>query len=57
MKNKGSIFIALFALMMLVTSCEVIADIFGAGVGVGIFIAVLVVALIIWLITRFRKKT
>lgn len=56
MKNKGLIFIVMFSFMLLLTSCEVIADIFSAGVGVGVFIAVLAVVLIIWLITRFRRR-
>jgi hypothetical protein len=41
--------------MTTLTSCEAIGDIFQAGIGVGIFIVVLVVALVIWLISRFRR--
>lgn len=47
-------FLALF-LSTLLTSCEVIGDIFQAGVGVGIFIVIFVVVIIIWVISRFRK--
>jgi hypothetical protein len=47
-------FLALFLSTML-TSCEVIGDIFQAGMTVGIFIVIAVVVLIIWLISRFRK--
>ena len=37
------------------TSCEAIGDIFQAGVGVGIFLVIAVVAIIIWIISRFKK--
>lgn len=42
-------------LLSLVTGCEVIGDIFQAGMAVGIFIVVIVVILIVWLINKFRK--
>ncbi len=55
MKNRILI-LSLFALMLTtLTGCELIGDIFQAGVGVGIFIVIAVIALIIWLISRFRK--
>ncbi len=47
--------ILLVVLLVSVSSCETIGDIFQAGVGVGIFVVVIVVALIIWLVSRFRK--
>jgi len=34
------------------TSCEVIGDIFKAGIWVGVIIVVLVIALIIWLVSK-----
>jgi flagellar biogenesis protein FliO len=37
------------------TSCEMIGDIFQAGMAVGIFIIVAIVGLIIWLVSRFRR--
>ncbi|WP_294821570.1 hypothetical protein [uncultured Flavobacterium sp.] len=55
MKNKV-IHLGIFALLMgCLTSCEVIGDIFQAGMAVGIFIVIAVVVLIIWLISKFRK--
>jgi len=49
----------LFFLLLLIsttfTSCEVIGDIFEAGVWVGIVIVVIVIAIIVWLINRFRR--
>jgi hypothetical protein len=53
MKTRLYYFSLLFFLVTL-SSCEIIGDIFQAGVVGGIIISVLVVAAIIWLITRFR---
>jgi hypothetical protein len=48
--------LGMFAMLLsLLTSCEVIGDIFQAGMAVGIFVVVLVVVLIIWLINKFRR--
>jgi hypothetical protein len=55
MKALRYTWVVLFFLMATLTSCEAIGDIFQAGIGVGIFIVVLVVALVIWLISRFRR--
>jgi len=46
----------LVLLLVLATSCEVIGDIFKAGMGVGIFIVIAVIAVIVWIISRFNKK-
>jgi hypothetical protein len=55
MKTFGQTWIALVALLVTFSSCEVVGGIFKAGMGVGIFIVVLVVVLIIWLVTRMRR--
>jgi hypothetical protein len=55
MKNILSYCLILF-LMMTLGGCELVGDIFSAGVYTGIFIVVLVVAVIIWLITRLGKR-
>jgi hypothetical protein len=48
--------LGMFAMLFsLVTGCEVIGDIFQAGMAVGIFIVVLVIVLIIWLLRKFRR--
>lgn len=53
---KRSIKLGAFAMLLsLMASCEVIGDIFQAGMAVGIFIVIAVVVLIIWLISRFRR--
>lgn len=45
-----------FALLLsMLTSCELIGDIFQAGMAVGIFIVVLVVVLIIWVLRKIRR--
>jgi len=41
--------------MLSLSSCEVVEGIFNFGVGVGVFIVIAVIALIIFVISRFRK--
>lgn len=54
--NNRIIKLGFFAMLLsLVTSCELVGDIFEAGMWVGIIIVVAVIALILWLISRFRK--
>jgi hypothetical protein len=49
--------IASFILLLLtVTSCEVIGDIFSAGVYTGIFIVVLIIAVIIFIVVKLGKR-
>jgi hypothetical protein len=55
MKNILSYCLILF-MMITLAGCELVGDIFSAGMYTGIFIVVLVVALIIWLITRLGKR-
>ncbi|MBD0331911.1 MAG: hypothetical protein ICV66_04590 [Chitinophagaceae bacterium] len=55
MKRFNQLWIYALAMMLLLTSCEVIGDIFKAGVWVGIILVVGVIALIIWLLNRFRR--
>jgi len=42
-------------LLSMLTGCEVVGDIFKAGMGFGIFIVIAVVVLVIWLLSKFRK--
>lgn len=46
----------IFLLGLTLSSCEVIGDIFGAGVYVGMFIVIFVIVLIIIVITRIFKR-
>ena len=52
--NLAGIMAFLFASMSL-GSCQVIGDIFKAGVWVGVIVVVVVVALIIWLVGKAKK--
>ena len=45
-----------FAMLMLLSGCEVIGDIFGAGVYTGMFIVIFVIVLIIILVARMMRK-
>lgn len=47
--------LALF-LVTLLSSCELAGDIFKAGAYTGIIIVVLIIALVIWVISKFRGK-
>ena len=48
-------YVILAFLMLSLSSCELIGDIFEAGVWVGILMVAAVSALVIWLISRFMK--
>ncbi|MEO8535330.1 MAG: hypothetical protein ABI441_16350 [Flavobacterium sp.] len=45
-----------FVILFSFTSCEVIGDIFKAGMGFGIFIVIFIVAIIIFVISKFLGK-
>ncbi len=53
--NKIYPIAALFAITLL-SSCELVGDIFKAGAYTGIFIVVIIIALIIWLLSKFRGR-
>ena len=55
MKQYSLLWLCILAVAMMLTSCEVIGDIFQAGIWVGIILVVAVVLLIIWLVGRFRR--
>jgi hypothetical protein len=50
MKNLQILFVA--ALVMTLSSCQIVGDIFKAGVGVGVFIVVAIIGLIIFVIAK-----
>ncbi len=56
MKKHLFVYTFLFSLITLLSGCEIIGGIFKAGMGVGIFIVVLVIAVIIYFVSRMRKK-
>lgn len=57
MKNYAIKFSILTALVIMLSSCEMIGGIFNAGMGVGIFIAIIVVGLIIFAISKMGKSS
>jgi hypothetical protein len=55
MKNFVNRMLVLFLILFTFTSCELIGDIFQAGMGVGIFLVIIVIAIIVYIISRFKK--
>ncbi len=53
--KSNTLFMSLFMLTALLTSCEAVGDVFKAGIWMGIIIVVLVVGLIFWLINKAKK--
>jgi len=54
MKNLSLLFFLFFLLTM--TSCELVGDIFGAGVYTGVFIVLFVIVLIVVIVARIFKR-
>ncbi len=55
MKNHLPKIVLMLAILFTATSCELVGDIFQVGMGVGIFLVILVIAVVVWIISRFRK--
>ena len=45
-----------FFLLLAMTSCELVGDIFGAGVYTGVFIVLFVIVLIVVIVARIFKR-
>lgn len=56
MKNKVLKFYLLFVLVMSLTSCEFLGDIFQAGVWVGVIVVLAVIALIVFIVSKTRRR-
>jgi hypothetical protein len=54
MKHSWYPFVFLLLLTVALTGCEVIGDIFKAGVWVGVLLVLLVIGIIVWLVTRTK---
>lgn len=52
MKTINSLFFLLLGALCLLSGCQVVEDIFKAGVWVGIIIVVLIIAIIIWILRK-----
>ncbi|HYF33101.1 MAG TPA: phosphatidate cytidylyltransferase [Chitinophagaceae bacterium] len=55
MRQNALIYGSLLLIISLLSSCEIIGDIFQAGIWVGVIIVVVIIAVVIWLVGRFRK--
>jgi len=55
MKRFSLYTLAILFVSLTLTSCELFEGIFKAGMGVGIFIVIAILAVIIWIISRFKK--
>ncbi len=47
---------ALLVFLMMLPGCEVIADIFVAGVIIGIIVVILIIALIVWGVKKLKDR-
>jgi hypothetical protein len=54
MKHSWYLFVLLLLSTMALAGCEVIGDIFQAGVWVGVVLVLLVIGIIVWLVTRSK---
>jgi hypothetical protein len=54
MKHSWFLFVFLLLSTVSLTGCEVIGDIFKAGVWVGAVLVILVIGIIVWLVTRSK---
>ena len=55
MKNLITLFSFLF-LLLAMTSCDLIGDIFGAGVYTGIFIVIVVIVIILIIVVKIFRR-
>lgn len=54
--NKYIGVILILSMMLTLSGCELVGDIFSAGFYAGIFVVILVVAVVIWLIAKLGKR-
>ncbi|MBB4802438.1 MULTISPECIES: hypothetical protein [Flavobacterium] len=52
MQNKILRLLMVFVILFSFTSCELVGDIFKAGMGFGIFIVIFIIAIIIWIFAK-----
>ena len=53
---KNLIALCMLLMLLTLTSCEAIGDIFSAGVYTGLAIVVLVIIIIVWIVTKLNKR-
>jgi hypothetical protein len=54
MKQSSYLFVLLLLSAVALSGCEVIGDIFKAGVWTGVLLVILVIGVIVWLLTRSK---
>lgn len=54
--KKLNAFVFFILLLVTITSCQVIGDIFGAGVYTGIFIVIVIIVIIFILLSKVFRK-
>jgi hypothetical protein len=54
MKHSWYLFVLLLLSPVVLTGCEVIGDIFKAGVWTGILLVIVIIGIIVWLFTRSK---
>lgn len=42
-------------MLLSLTSCELIGDIFGAGMTVGVILVLLIIGIVVWLVMKMRR--
>lgn len=55
MQNNITRLLMVFVILFSFTSCELVGDIFQAGMGVGIFLVIFVIAIIIWIFAKLFR--
>ena len=56
MQNKVLRLLMVFVILFSFSSCELIGDIFQAGMSVGIFLVIFVLIIIIWVIAKIFNR-
>jgi Flp pilus assembly protein TadB len=54
--KQVSLMATIILLSLMMSSCALFEGVFRAGMGIGIVIAILVVGLIVWLLTKIRRR-
>jgi len=54
MKHSSRFFVLLILFPMALAGCEIVGDIFIAGIWTGVILVILVIGLIVWLLTRSK---
>lgn len=56
MENRAIVNISLVSLLLLLSGCEIVGDIFKTGVGVGVIIVILIIVIGAYLISKMRGR-